>query len=91
MLDALSMSFLTSKYPILSFKMALLLALASAKCVSDLHAFSVHSACLQFMSGDAGVVLKPNPAFMPKIVKAIILLELRAFYPPTFASSEQQK
>ncbi len=85
------MSFLTSKYPILSFKTALLLALASAKCVSDLHAFSVHSACLQFMSGDAGVVLKPNPAFMPKIVKAIIPLELRAFYPPTFASSEQQK
>ncbi len=91
MLDALSMSFLTSKYPILSFKTALLLALASAKCVSEIHAFSVHSACLQFMSGDAGVVLKPNPAFMPKIVKAIIPLELRTFYPPPFASSEQQK
>ncbi len=43
------------------------------------------------MSGDAGVFLKPNPAFMPKIHKAIIPLELRAFYLPAFASSEQQK
>ncbi len=94
-LDALSMSPFEPldkvDLKILSFKTALLLALASAKRVSDIHAFSVHSACLQFMSGDAGVLLKPNPAFMPKIVKAIIPLELRAFYPPPFASSEQQK
>lgn len=71
--------------------MPLLLALAMAKCVSKIHAFSVPPACLQFLSGDAGVVLKPDPAFMPKIVNAIIPLELRAFYPPPFASSEQQK
>ncbi len=94
-LDALSMSPFEPldkvDFKILSFKTALLLALALAKRVSEIHALSVHSACLQFMSGDAGVVLTPNPAFMPKIVKAIIPLELRAFYPPRFASSEQQK
>ncbi len=92
LLDALSMSPFEPldkvDLKILSFKMALLLALASAKRVSEIHAFSVHSACLQFMSGDAGVFLKPNPAFMPKILKAIML---RAFYPPAFVSLEQQK
>ncbi len=90
-LDALSMSPFEPldkvDLKILSFKTALLLALASAKRVSEIHAFSVHSACLQFLSGDAGVVLK----FMPQIIKAIIPLELRAFYSPPFASSEQQK
>ncbi|XP_067221487.1 uncharacterized protein [Chanodichthys erythropterus] len=94
-LDALSMSPFEPldkvDFKILSFKTALLLALASAKRVSEIHAFSVHSACMQFMPGDAGVVLKPNPAFMPKILGAIIPLELRAFHPPPFASSEQQK
>ncbi len=49
-------------FKILSFKMALLLALALGKSISKIHTFSVHSACLQFMSGDAGGVLKPNPA-----------------------------
>ncbi|XP_056116182.1 uncharacterized protein LOC130092366 [Rhinichthys klamathensis goyatoka] len=76
---------------ILSFKTALLLALASAKRVSEIHALSVHSACTQFMPEDAGVVLRPNPAFMPKIVNSITPLELRAFYSPPFASSKQQK
>ncbi|XP_073701195.1 uncharacterized protein [Garra rufa] len=94
-LDALSMSPFEPldkiDFKILSFKTALLIALVSAKRVSEIHALSVHSECLQFMSGDAGVVLKPNPAFMPKVVNAINPLELRAFYPPPFASSEQQK
>nr|XP_055035574.1 uncharacterized protein LOC129423361 [Misgurnus anguillicaudatus] len=76
---------------VLSFKTALLLALASAKRVSEIHALSVHSACMQFMQGDVGVALKPNPAFMPKVINAIAPLELRAFYPPPFASVEQQK
>ena len=50
---------------VLSLKTALLLALASAKRVSDIHAFSVHPDCLQFATGDARVVLRPNPAFIP--------------------------
>lgn len=76
---------------VLSFKTALLLALASAKRVSEIHALSVHSACMQFMQGDVGVALKPNPAFMPKVINVIAPLDLRAFYPPPFASLEQQR
>ena len=34
---------------VLSFKTALLLALASAKRVSDIHALSVSASCLQFL------------------------------------------
>ncbi len=33
------------------------------------------------MPGDAGVLLKPNPAFIPKVVNSIIHLELKAFNP----------
>ena len=51
----------------------------------------MHSACMQFMPGDAGIVLKPNPAFMPKVVDSVTPFELKAFYPPPFASPRQQK
>ena len=36
----------------LSFKTALLVALASAECVSDIHALSVNPTCMQFLIGD---------------------------------------
>ncbi len=45
---------------------------------------------IQFMPGDAGVLLKPNPAFIPKVVNSIIHLELKAFNPQFFASAEHQ-
>ena len=38
----------------LSFKTALLLALALAKHVSDIHALSVHPSCTRVMSGSCG-------------------------------------
>ncbi|XP_026102951.1 uncharacterized protein LOC113074342 [Carassius auratus] len=94
-LDALSVSPFEpldkADLKLLSFKTALLLALASAKRVSEIHALSVNSACTQFMPGDAGVLLKPNPVFMPKVVNSIVPLKLRAFNPPPFASAEQQR
>lgn len=71
---------------LLSLKTALLLALASAKRVSELHALSVHPSCSKFsLSGDK-VFLKPNPAFMPKCFPAFTseVLELSAFHPPPF-------
>lgn len=46
---------------------------------------------MQFMPGDAGVLLKPNPAFISKVVNSIIHLELKAFNPLFFASAEQQR
>ncbi len=39
---------------------ALLLALASAKCIGDLHAFSVDSDCIHFGPGDCAVTLWPR-------------------------------
>ncbi len=78
---------------LLSFKMVLLLALASAKCVSELHALSVPSSCTYFsLSGDK-LFLKPNPAFMPKCFPALTseVLELSVFHPPPFSSTEDQR
>ncbi|KAI2661921.1 hypothetical protein H4Q32_007626 [Labeo rohita] len=78
---------------LLSLKTALLLALASAKRVSDLHALSVHSSCMKFsISGDK-VLLRPNPAFMPKCFPAFAceVIQLSAFHPPPFSSSEDKR
>ncbi|XP_016341804.1 uncharacterized protein LOC107688601 [Sinocyclocheilus anshuiensis] len=78
---------------LLSFKAALLLALASAKHVSDLHALSVHPSCTNFsLSGDK-IFLRPIPAFMPKCFPAFTceVLELSAFHPPPFSSAEDQR
>ncbi len=50
----------------LSLKTALLLALASAKRIGDLHAFSVDSDCIRFGPGDCSVTLRPRPGYVPK-------------------------
>ncbi|XP_026133283.1 uncharacterized protein LOC113112099 [Carassius auratus] len=78
---------------LLSFKTALLLALASAKRVSELHAFSVHPSCTKFSLSRDMVSLRPNPAFMPKCLPAFTseVLELSAFHPPPFSSLEDEK
>lgn len=52
----------------LSYKTALLLALASAKRVGDLHALSVHPSCIQFTPDGSKVVLRPNAAYTPKVL-----------------------
>ncbi len=52
----------------LSFKTALLLALASVKRVGDLHALSVNPACLEFGPNDSKVVLKPRLGYVPKVL-----------------------
>ncbi|KAK0130871.1 hypothetical protein N1851_034445 [Merluccius polli] len=78
----------------LSFKTALLLALASAKRVSDIHALSVSPACMQFLRGNSKVLLKPNPAFVPKVFDSAASyrpIELLAFHSPPFSSQEQER
>lgn len=77
-------------FKVLSFKTALLLALASAKRVSDIHAFSVHPNCLQYGMGDTQVVLWPNLAFENHTL-VCLPLDMSAFYPPPFSSSEQEQ
>lgn len=74
----------------LSLKTVLLLALASAKRVSDIHALSVHPSCTQFALGQARVLLKPNPAFVPKVVGSCTPIDLAAFSSPLCSSEEQR-
>ena len=79
---------------VLSLKTALLVALSTAKRVSDIHALSVNPACMQFFPGDTRVVLKPNPAFIPKVFNPSLScrpIELFAFNPPPFTSLEQER
>ncbi len=45
-----------------------MLALASAKRVSELHALSVSELCMRWLPDDSGVVLRPNPSFLPKVL-----------------------
>lgn len=78
----------------LSLKVALLLALTSAKRVSDLCALSVSPACLS-ISGDRGrAILRPNPAYTPKVVTSSFrsrVITLPAFYPPPHQSPEEER
>ncbi|KAK7896412.1 hypothetical protein WMY93_021737 [Mugilogobius chulae] len=77
----------------LSIKTALLLALASAKRVSDIHALSVSTSCMQFIRGGSKVLLKPNPAFMPKVFNptlSCLPIELSALSPLSDAEERQQ-
>ncbi|KAK7880711.1 hypothetical protein WMY93_032661 [Mugilogobius chulae] len=76
-----------------ALKTVLLLALTSAKRVSELQAFSVSPTCMQFAPGLSKVHLCPNPAFMPKVEPAYSCptLEIAAFHPPPFSSPEEQQ
>ncbi|KAL0201208.1 hypothetical protein M9458_004395, partial [Cirrhinus mrigala] len=51
----------------LTFKAALLLALASVKHMGDLQALSVNPSCLEFGPGDSKVILKPRHGYVPKV------------------------
>ncbi|KAK7907217.1 hypothetical protein WMY93_015829 [Mugilogobius chulae] len=76
-----------------ALKTVLLLALTSAKRVSELQSFSVSPTCMQFAPGLSKVHLRPNPAFMPKVEPAYSCptLEIAAFHPPPFSSPEEQQ
>lgn len=65
----------------LSLKTAFLLAITSAKRISELHALSTHSDCCTFSPDGSAVVLRPNPAFLPKVLSDFHLsqsVELRS-------------
>ena len=51
-----------------SCKTAFLLAICSAKRVSELHALSISDSCLRWNSDGSGVTLWPNTAFLPKVL-----------------------
>lgn len=67
-----------------SLKTILLLSLTSAKRISELHVLFLHASCLQFSHDNGKVMLRPNPAFLPKISVSSYscpTLDLLAFHP----------
>ena len=52
----------------LTLKTAFLLAITSARRIGELHALSVHRDCCTFSPEGSKVVLRPNPAFLPKVL-----------------------
>lgn len=77
----------------LSVKTAFLLAITSARRVSELQALSVHGDCCRFFQDGSGVVLRPNPAFLPKILTEFHLsqsVELRSLSSPSSGEGTEQ-
>jgi len=54
----------------LLWKTALLLALTSAKRLSELTALLVHLSCLLIRGDQSGATLRPNPFFVPKSLRS---------------------
>lgn len=68
-----------------SLKTAFLLAITSAKRVSELHALSVSASCLRWNPDGSGVTLLPNTAFLPKVLSRFHCnqpINLVQFVPP---------
>lgn len=77
---------------LLSYKTALLLALTTAKRVSDLHALSVSEDCMRFSPDGRQVLLKPHLHFIPKNkVVQHVPVRLLAFHPPPFGTEEDRR
>nr|XP_055071026.1 uncharacterized protein LOC129451681 [Misgurnus anguillicaudatus] len=79
---------------LLTLKTAVLLALTTAKRVSELHALSVHPSCMMFAPGVQRVSFRTNPAFVPKVFDhagAAQSVDLLAFHPPPFTSPEEER
>ncbi|XP_074544636.1 uncharacterized protein LOC141804209 [Halichoeres trimaculatus] len=76
----------------LSLKTAFLLAISSAKRVSELHALSVSGSCLRWSSDGSGVILWPNAAFLPKVLSRAHLnqpIRLARFDPPSGETEDE--
>lgn len=79
---------------LLSLKTALLLALTSAKRVSDLCALSVAPSCLAIRADGSSATLRPNPAFMPKVITSSFksrIVSLEGFFPPPHRNEAEEE
>ena len=84
-LEAVSLKFLT-------LKTALLVALTTAKRVSDVQALSISPDCTVFSGDRMRVRVRPNPAFVPKNPNSVCApVDLRSFHPPPFESEEDRR
>ena len=78
----------------LSLKTAFLLALTSAKRISELCALSVNPSCLLIRGDRSGATLRPNPAFVPKNIRSSFRsrdIHLEAFHLPPHGDPSQAK
>ena len=78
----------------LSFKTALLLALTSAKRVSELCALLGHPGCLLLRGDHNGATLRPNPSFVSKNIRGSFrsrTIQLEAFCPPPHGDAREAK
>ena len=78
----------------LSLKAALLLALTSAKRVSELTALSVHPSCLLIRGDHGGTTLRPNPSFVPKKLRSSFrsrVIQLNGFSLPSHIGAREAK
>ncbi len=78
----------------LSLKVAFLLAVTSARRVGELQALSTHEDCYRFLLDDAGVILRPTSAFLPKVPSEFNRnqpVELRSFCPTQENGEEGQE
>lgn len=76
---------------LLTLKTAFLLSIASIRRISELHALSVHPACLRLGEEDSSISLLPNPSFLPKVLPRSYVsrpLVLEPFHPPPHDSAE---
>ena len=62
--------------PKVSLKTAFLLAITSARMISERHALSVHRDCCTFSLVGLKVVLRPNPAFLAKVLSDFHLSQI---------------
>ncbi|KAK0154775.1 hypothetical protein N1851_002908 [Merluccius polli] len=84
--------FVSSPLDALSFKTALLLALVSAKRASELTALSVSPSCPLLNRDSSFVLLRPNPAFLPRNIGSSFRsrdIVLKAFHPPPHSSKSE--
>ena len=82
----------TVEIKFLTLKTALLMALTTAKRVSEMQALSVSPDCTVFSADRTRVSVRPNPAFVPKNSNAACVpVALRSFHPPPFETEEDRK
>ncbi|XP_067283412.1 uncharacterized protein ighd [Pseudorasbora parva] len=79
----------TATIKLLSLKTAFLLALASVKRVSDLHALSVSPSCLEFGPNNSKVVLKLRHDFIPKVLSTPFRAQVITLLPLPTSQGEQ--
>ena len=76
---------------VLTIKTVFLLAITTAKRVSDLHALSVHDECMSWSNGGRSVRLQSNPVFVSKTQRVASYARLEAFHPPPFSSDQDRR